>query len=77
MLFDEVETARKLTYLDDRMSADGGGEAAVTARTRYGKELDCKDSSQKKKMRVKKTWKKQVDEGSMKVCLRSKWLALI
>ena len=33
---DEVETARKFTYLGDRVSAGGGCEAAVIARTRYG-----------------------------------------
>ena len=35
-LFDEVETARELTYLGDRMSAGGGCEAVMTARIRYG-----------------------------------------
>ena len=33
-LCDEVETIREFTYLDDRVSASGGCEAAVTARTR-------------------------------------------
>ena len=35
-LCDEVETARKFTHLRDRLSAGGGCEAAVTARTRCG-----------------------------------------
>ena len=35
-LCDEVETARESTYLGDRVSAGGGCEAAVTARTRCG-----------------------------------------
>ena len=35
-LCDEVETVQELTYLGDRMSAGGGCEAAVTARTRCG-----------------------------------------
>ena len=35
-LCDEVETVREFTYLDDRVSVDGGCEVAVTARTRYG-----------------------------------------
>ena len=33
-LCDEVETVSELTYLGDRVSAVGGCEAAVTARTR-------------------------------------------
>ena len=33
-LCDEVETVREFTYLGDRVCADGGCEAAVTARTR-------------------------------------------
>ena len=33
---DEVETLREFTYLGDRVSAGGGCEAAVTARTRCG-----------------------------------------
>ena len=33
-LCDDVETLREFTYLGDRVSADGGCEAAVTARTR-------------------------------------------
>ena len=33
-LCDEVETVREFTYLVDRVSAGGGCEAAVTARTR-------------------------------------------
>ena len=33
---DEVETAREFPYLGDRVSADGGCEAAVTSRTRCG-----------------------------------------
>ena len=33
---DEVETVRGLTYLGDRVSAGGGCEAVVTARTRCG-----------------------------------------
>ena len=35
-LRDEVETVSELTYLGDRVSAGGGCEAAVTARTRCG-----------------------------------------
>ena len=35
-LCDEVETVREFTYLGDSVSEDGGCEAAVTARTRYG-----------------------------------------
>ena len=31
-----METVRKFTYLGDKVSADGGCEAAVTARTRCG-----------------------------------------
>ena len=33
-LCDEVEAVREFTYVDDRMSAGGGCEAAVAARTR-------------------------------------------
>ena len=32
-LCDKVETVRQFTYLDDRVSAGGGCEAAVMART--------------------------------------------
>ena len=35
-LRDEVETVREFTYLGDSVSAGGGCEAAVTARTRCG-----------------------------------------
>ena len=35
-LCDEVETVMEFTYLSDRVSAGGGCEAAVTARTRCG-----------------------------------------
>ena len=35
-LCDEVETVREFTYLGDRVSADGGCETAVTARTSCG-----------------------------------------
>ena len=35
-LYDEVETVREFTYLGDRVSASGGCEAVVTARTRCG-----------------------------------------
>ena len=35
-LRDEVETVMEFTYLGDRLSAGGGCEAAVTARTRCG-----------------------------------------
>ena len=35
-LCDEVKTVREFTYLGDRVSAGGGCEAAVTARTRCG-----------------------------------------
>ena len=33
-LIDEVETVREFTYLGDRVSAGGGCEAAVPARSR-------------------------------------------
>ena len=33
---DEVETVSELAYPGDRVSAGGGCEAAVTARTGYG-----------------------------------------
>ena len=36
-LCDEVETVREFTYLDDRVSAGGGCETAVTARTGFGR----------------------------------------
>ena len=35
-LCDEAETVQEFTYLGDRVSAGGGFEAAVTARTTYG-----------------------------------------
>ena len=35
-LCDEVETVRQLIYLDDRLTAGGGCEAAVTAKGRGG-----------------------------------------
>ena len=35
-LCDEVETVMEFTYLGDSVSAGGGYEAAVTARTRCG-----------------------------------------
>ena len=35
-LCDGVETVRKFTYLDDRVSAGEGCNAAVTDRTRCG-----------------------------------------
>ena len=35
-LCDGVEAVRKFTYLGDRVSAGGGCDAAVTARTRCG-----------------------------------------
>ena len=35
-LCDEVETVSECTYLGDSVSAGGGCEAAVTARTRCG-----------------------------------------
>ena len=35
-LCDEVETVREFTFLGDMVSACGGCEAAVTARTRCG-----------------------------------------
>ena len=35
-LCDEVETEMEFTYLGDRVSASGGCEVAVTARTRCG-----------------------------------------
>ena len=37
-LCDEMETVSEFTYLGDRVSAGGGCEAAVTARTRWGGE---------------------------------------
>ena len=42
-LCDEVETVRKFTYLGDGVSAGGGCEAAVTARTlcRWVKFSEC------------------------------------
>ena len=42
-LCDEVETVREFTYLGDMMSASGGCEAAVTARTRcgWGELMEC------------------------------------
>ena len=36
-LCDEVESVIECTYLGDRMSAGGGCEAVVTARTRCGR----------------------------------------
>ena len=43
MLCDEVETVSEFTYLGDMVSASGGCEAAVTARTRCGrvKFMEC------------------------------------
>ena len=35
-LFDEVKTVSEFTYLCDRISAGGGCDSAVTARTRCG-----------------------------------------
>ena len=46
-LCDEVSTVREFTYLGDRVSAGGGCEAAVTARTRclrwlrLGRSVSC------------------------------------
>ena len=42
-LCDEVETVREFTYHGDRVSAGGGCEVAVTARTRCGwaKPMEC------------------------------------
>ena len=42
-LCDDVETVQEFTYLGDRVSADGGCEAAVTARTRrwWAKPMEC------------------------------------
>ena len=42
-LCDEVETVKEFIYLDDSVSAGGGCEAAVTARTRCGwlKFMEC------------------------------------
>ena len=42
---DEVETVGEFTYLGDRVSAGGGCEAVVTARTRCGwvKFRECSD----------------------------------
>ena len=44
-LYDEVETVREFTCLDDRVSAGGGCEAAVTVRTRCGwvKFMECRE----------------------------------
>ena len=42
---DEVETVREFTYLGDWVSAGGGFEAAVTARTRCGW-VKCSDCSE-------------------------------
>ena len=41
----EVETVREYTYLGDRVSAGGGREATVTARTRCGwvKFMECSE----------------------------------
>ena len=36
MLCDDVDTVRGLRYLDDRVSAGGGCEAAMAATTRCG-----------------------------------------
>ena len=38
-----METVQEVTYLGDRVSASGGCEVAVTARTRYGwvKSREC------------------------------------
>ena len=36
MLCHEVETVSEITYIGDKVSAGGGYEVAVTARTRYG-----------------------------------------
>ena len=36
LLCDQVVTVREFVYLGDRLSAGGGYEAAVTARTRCG-----------------------------------------
>ena len=38
-LCDEIETVMEIPYLGDRVSAGGGCEAAVTARTRCGLSL--------------------------------------
>ena len=35
-LYDEVETVQEFIYLDDRVSAGGGCETAVTARATCG-----------------------------------------
>ena len=42
-LYDEVETVRWFVYLGERVSAGGGCETAVTARTRCGwvKSKEC------------------------------------
>ena len=40
-LCDEMETVRELAYLDDRVSAGGGCEATVTARTSLGSVVSC------------------------------------
>ena len=42
-LCDEVETEREFTYIVDRVSAGGGCDAAVTARSRCGwvKSREC------------------------------------
>ena len=35
ILFDEAEAVREFTYLGDRVSAGGGHETAMNARTRF------------------------------------------
>ena len=40
---DEVETVRKYTYIVDGVSAGGGCEAVVTARTRCGWIWECSE----------------------------------
>ena len=62
---DEVETVREFTQLGDRVSAGGGCEAAVTARTRCGwaKHRECDELLQRFHLMLKyavyKSYKRQ------------------
>ena len=57
-LCDEVETVREFTYLCDRVSAGGGCEAAVPARTRCGwaKVRVCNELLHGRKFPLKLKW---------------------
>ena len=54
-LCDEVEIVREFTYLGDMVSADGGREAAVNARTRCGwvKHRECGELLHGRKFHLK------------------------